>query len=227
MRQGPGAAAESSPAIQFKGTGLYITDYAQKGKSGEQSGDRRRRRRATARVEAEPRARATRRARQQRRRASRDEERRAGVHAGKPTVEPTSTSSSDRAVSAGSRRLFRSSDLEVAAGTAPPSPAASARSTPAPSEIPACCRCRAARRRSRTRRSAASSAAGAGRSSAESRRAIAGRRFERREDVGRQDVAADDREVRRRVLAPRLLDQVVMRCTPGPRSADSSIATMP
>jgi hypothetical protein len=27
----------SSPAIQFKGSGWYITDYAQKGKSGESS----------------------------------------------------------------------------------------------------------------------------------------------------------------------------------------------
>ena len=39
--------------------------------------------------------------------------------------------------------------------------------------------------------------------------AIALRRFlERREDVGRQDVAADDRQVRRRLVARRLLDQV-------------------
>ena len=32
--------------------------------------------------------------------------------------------------------------------------------------------------------------------------------LERREDVGREDVAADDREVRRRLLARRLLDEV-------------------
>ena len=31
---GPVAKLRSSPAFQFKGTGWYITDYAQKGKSG-------------------------------------------------------------------------------------------------------------------------------------------------------------------------------------------------
>jgi putative FmdB family regulatory protein len=33
--KGPVVRQMSSPAIQFKGTGWYITDYAQKGKSGE------------------------------------------------------------------------------------------------------------------------------------------------------------------------------------------------
>ena len=33
--KGPVRRLMSSPAIQFKGTGWYITDYAQKGKSGE------------------------------------------------------------------------------------------------------------------------------------------------------------------------------------------------
>ena len=32
--KGPVRRLMSSPAIQFKGTGFYITDYAQKGKSG-------------------------------------------------------------------------------------------------------------------------------------------------------------------------------------------------
>src|SRR3970040_1166548 len=32
--KGPGRRLQSSPAIQFKGSGWYITDYAQKGKSG-------------------------------------------------------------------------------------------------------------------------------------------------------------------------------------------------
>ena len=32
--KGPVKRLMSSPAIQFKGTGWYITDYAQKGKSG-------------------------------------------------------------------------------------------------------------------------------------------------------------------------------------------------
>jgi putative FmdB family regulatory protein len=32
--RGPVQRLVSSPAIQFKGTGWYITDYAQKGKSG-------------------------------------------------------------------------------------------------------------------------------------------------------------------------------------------------
>lgn len=35
--KGPVRRLMSSPAIQFKGTGWYITDYAQKGKSGESS----------------------------------------------------------------------------------------------------------------------------------------------------------------------------------------------
>jgi putative FmdB family regulatory protein len=36
--KGPVQRLLSSPAIQFKGTGWYITDYAQKGKSGDSSG---------------------------------------------------------------------------------------------------------------------------------------------------------------------------------------------
>ena len=35
--KGPVRRLMSSPAIQFKGSGFYITDYAQKGKSGESS----------------------------------------------------------------------------------------------------------------------------------------------------------------------------------------------
>jgi putative FmdB family regulatory protein len=35
--KGPVRRLTSSPAIQFKGTGWYITDYAQKGKSGGES----------------------------------------------------------------------------------------------------------------------------------------------------------------------------------------------
>jgi putative FmdB family regulatory protein len=35
---GPVRRLMSSPAIQFKGSGWYITDYAQKGKSGSDSG---------------------------------------------------------------------------------------------------------------------------------------------------------------------------------------------
>jgi putative FmdB family regulatory protein len=37
--RGPVRRLLSSPAIQFKGSGWYITDYAQKGKSGESAGD--------------------------------------------------------------------------------------------------------------------------------------------------------------------------------------------
>lgn len=41
--KGPVRRLQSSPAIQFKGSGWYITDYAQKGKSekpaGEKTGD--------------------------------------------------------------------------------------------------------------------------------------------------------------------------------------------
>ena len=35
--KGPVRRLMSSPAIQFKGSGWYITDYAQKGKSGSES----------------------------------------------------------------------------------------------------------------------------------------------------------------------------------------------
>ena len=35
--QGPVQRLLSSPAIQFKGSGWYITDYSQKGKSGSES----------------------------------------------------------------------------------------------------------------------------------------------------------------------------------------------
>jgi putative FmdB family regulatory protein len=35
--KGPVRRLKSSPAIQFKGSGFYITDYAQKGKSGADS----------------------------------------------------------------------------------------------------------------------------------------------------------------------------------------------
>ena len=36
--KGPVQRLQSSPAIQFKGSGWYITDYAQKGKSGSDKG---------------------------------------------------------------------------------------------------------------------------------------------------------------------------------------------
>jgi putative FmdB family regulatory protein len=36
--KGPVQRLQSSPAFQFKGTGWYVTDYAGKGKSGEESG---------------------------------------------------------------------------------------------------------------------------------------------------------------------------------------------
>ena len=36
--KGPVQRLQSSPAIQFKGSGWYITDYAQKGKSGKSDG---------------------------------------------------------------------------------------------------------------------------------------------------------------------------------------------
>jgi putative FmdB family regulatory protein len=35
--KGPVRRLQSAPGIQFKGTGWYVTDYAQKGKSGDQS----------------------------------------------------------------------------------------------------------------------------------------------------------------------------------------------
>jgi putative FmdB family regulatory protein len=36
--KGPVRRLQSAPGIQFKGTGWYVTDYAQKGKSGGESG---------------------------------------------------------------------------------------------------------------------------------------------------------------------------------------------
>jgi putative FmdB family regulatory protein len=38
--KGPLQRLLSSPAIQFKGTGWYITDYASKGKAAEKSGEK-------------------------------------------------------------------------------------------------------------------------------------------------------------------------------------------
>jgi putative FmdB family regulatory protein len=38
--KGPLQRQQSSPAIQFKGTGWYVTDYAGKGKSGGDSGEK-------------------------------------------------------------------------------------------------------------------------------------------------------------------------------------------
>jgi putative FmdB family regulatory protein len=35
--QGPVHRLQSAPGIQFKGTGWYVTDYAQKGRSGDES----------------------------------------------------------------------------------------------------------------------------------------------------------------------------------------------
>ena len=35
--KGPVRRLQSAPGIQFKGTGWYVTDYAQKGKSGDES----------------------------------------------------------------------------------------------------------------------------------------------------------------------------------------------
>jgi putative FmdB family regulatory protein len=37
--QGPVHRLQSAPGIQFKGTGWYVTDYAQKGKSGGESSE--------------------------------------------------------------------------------------------------------------------------------------------------------------------------------------------
>ena len=66
--KGPVQRLQSSPAIQFKGTGWYITDYAGKGKSGSEQAAaattrRRQRRRATRRRQRQERqrSRATRR----------------------------------------------------------------------------------------------------------------------------------------------------------------------
>ena len=110
---------------------------------------------------------------------------------------------------AAAARLFRSIDLQVLAErrrrVRPPQREVHHRLQ----ESRACCRCRGGRRRSGSRRSA-------DRFSSRRRplvswispvRSLVGG-FERREDVGRQDVAADDREVRRRFLARRLLDHV-------------------
>ena len=91
------------------------------------------------------------------------------------TASPVVHASDTRRRAAVSDRLGadrRSSDraFQGTAGTAPPARAAAARSTPAPSGIRACCRCRGGRRRFRTHRSGASAAAGAVRSSAGFRR---------------------------------------------------------
>ena len=202
---GPVRKLISSPAIQFKGSGFYITDYAKK--SGTDAGQ------GVEGIEADievgssasgdsssssssaSQLGAVRRARAARRHATRG---RAAARRPRRTEPPVYASG--RATP-----MLRQVGLE----TARPGPDASGRSRPPPSGSPACCRCRGGRRRSRRRRSAGASAARAGRWSAGSRRCGRARSSSSVAKMsGRQDVAADDRQVRRRFLARRLLDQV-------------------
>ena len=110
VRQGPVHKLLSSPAIQFKGTGWYITDYAKKGQSRTASRQGRRRRRSKT-SDSET-------ARQREPTAATDEERRADDDAEQPTSErpPKTRAASTAALdSARARATFRSSDLEVLA----------------------------------------------------------------------------------------------------------------
>ena len=210
------------PAIQFKGSGWYITDYAQKvddatpwqtvGDPALRDKIRQRRQRPKSRRASAKHVRTS----DASNTAGDNAEDRLAGRSSWPASADDSTVEIDR--------------LQVLAERLARGPAAAARSTPPPSGTRACCPCRGGRRRSGRRRSAADFSRW--------RRPLVswispvrslGRRFERREDVGRQDVAADDREVRRRFLARRLLDQVADPVDARPRSAsrvDDAVARL-
>ena len=214
VRQARSHKLMSSPAIQFKGTGFYITDYARKeassrrrqsdgGKSGKDakatsgtSGDdksRRRRRRESRRERL--RATATPRPRRRRQRPSKSR-RRAGRR--KPNRRRLETSAARRVIER--RQVFRERLGEVR----PPQREVDHRLQEPELVARVVADAFDLARVDRPRLQQLAQAVGqlnlAG--------AIARGRRERRKDVGRQDVAADDRQVRRRLVARRLLDQI-------------------
>ena len=146
----------SSPAIQFKGSGLYITDYAEEVTSaGRPSQGGRVEGRAADSVVS-------------------DIDAKSDSSSSKPTrsrpTRPSKTKPSASSAGTSGRLAYsRSMPRRYCAELRPRGPGGAARSRRPPSGTPACCRCRGGRRRSRSHRSAASSAAGAGRWSAGSR----------------------------------------------------------
>ena len=133
----------SSPAIQFKGSGWYITDYAQSGQQGQLRTAKTTRPRVVIDLASESNETKSSEDRDEDRSEDRDTE--AGIQTRVRTVGP-----SHFKVLRYSRK--RSREL----GTL------QRESRRSPSGIPACCRCRGGRRRSPARRSVATSAGGAG-----------------------------------------------------------------
>ena len=123
----------SSPAIQFKGSGWYLTDYGRGGQDRRQATCRRARTSRAAPVTASAR-------------------RRGDSRSTKAAACPNRTSTSREAAPSGFAGEIRSERVADTRGTARPDPAASARSRRPPSGTPACCRCRGGRRRPRRRR---------------------------------------------------------------------------
>ena len=145
----------SSPAIQFKGSGLYITDYAKKDAA---VGDGRAKSEAASKDDREERGEGRRRREDREDRRVRQEPRREDRRPEEPKLDQSSSSRRRRRPSPAERPRLRagssasptgacrSSDVEVGRELARRDPAAAARSTPPPSGIPACCRCRGGRR---------------------------------------------------------------------------------
>ena len=165
---GPVRKLISSPAIQFKGSGWYITDYAKK--SSTDAGKDRRRQGSAVVGQADSELELV---------VELDSSRpacRRLVHRHRPRPDRARLRQEAERLTAplpGSFAGLARPIEDRAAGTrgrAPRGRAASARSAPPPSGIPACCRCRGGRRRPRRHRAAAARAARAGRWSAGSRR---------------------------------------------------------
>ena len=156
LRQGPGRKLLSSPAIQFKGSGLYITDYAEEGPRRVRGGEVERRQtagggeRARSRVDTKSESPSRRGEESQARQAQR-----ATIHRLEDRVQ---SGSRPRAAPYGRirRACRRPSVAQVVRERPGEIGPLAARSTPPPSGTRACCRCRGGRRRLRRRRSAAS-----------------------------------------------------------------------
>ena len=142
--KGPVRRLLSSPAIQFKGTGWYITDYAQKGKSGSGSA----RRAAAKRRRREGRCRRDTRRERHEDRATRKSDASAAAPAESKTTanrpnagRATRRAQRSRQIALARRRLSDRAIRDMAERLRQVGPLA-ARNTPAPSGTRACCRCR-------------------------------------------------------------------------------------
>ena len=206
------------PAIQFKGSGWYITDYAKKDQGSRGDGEIRRRRRRPRRRRAAP----TRREKGEKAETKTDRVEKSATRATtKPSRPKTSTPStpSRRASTTPAEgvvgRLYasptgagRSSDVEVGrelvGEVGPPQREVDHRLQEPQLVAGVVADALHLAGVDRPRLQQLAQAVG----QLDLAGAVALGRRQRREDVGRQDVAADDRQVRRRFVARRLLDQI-------------------